>query len=246
MKLLLVDDEAPARERLKTVLSDIGFAGEVLEADHAVAAWLRLQQEPVDVVILDINMPEMSGIELAQHLQKLDSAPSIIFATAFDDYALQAFEVNAIDYLVKPVRAERLQAALQKASRLLPAQVAALNGAQKRARSHLAIHERGRIRLVPVKDVIYFKAELKYITVHTEQHDYLLEESLTHLEQEFGERFLRIHRNCLVAREAIAGFERGQSNDDVGWLVVLKNETEKLAVSRRQAHIVKDFRHEKN
>ncbi len=123
--------------------------------------------------------------------------------------------------------------------------MAALNGAQKRARSHLAIHERGRIRLVPVKDVIYFKAELKYITVHTEQHDYLLEESLTHLEQEFGERFLRIHRNCLVAREAIAGFERGQSNDDVGWLVVLKNETEKLAVSRRQAHSVKEIRHEK-
>lgn len=245
MKLLLVDDEAPARERLKMVLSDIGFTGEVIEADHAVAAWLRLQQDPADVVILDINMPEMSGIELAQHLQKLDHAPSIIFATAFDDYALQAFEVNAIDYLVKPVRAERLKAALDKASRLLPAQVVALNGVQKRARSHLAIHERGRIRLVPVKDVVYFKAELKYITVHTEQHDYLLEESLTHLEQEFGDRFMRIHRNCLVARDAVSGFERGQSNDDMGWLVVLKNSPEKLAVSRRQAHVVKGFRHEK-
>lgn len=243
MRLLLVDDETPARERLKTVLLDIGFAGEVMEADHAVAAWLRLQKDPADVVIMDINMPEMSGIELAQHLQKLDSPPAIIFATAFDDYALQAFEVNAIDYLVKPVRAERLQAALAKARRLLPAQTAALDGVDRRPRSHLAIHERGRIRLVPVKDIIYFKAELKYITVHTQEHDFLLEESLTHLEQEFGERFLRIHRNCLVARAAISGFERGQSDDEAGWLVVLKDSPERLLVSRRQAHIVKDFRH---
>lgn len=245
MRLLLVDDETPARERLKTVLADIKFDGQVIEADHAVSAWLRLQKEPVDVAILDINMPEMSGIELARHMQKLESTPAIIFATAFDDYALEAFEVNAIDYLVKPVRAERLLAALQKARRLAPAQTAALNSVDRRARSHLAIHERGRVKLVPVKEVVYFKAELKYTTVHTLACDYLLEESLTHLEQEFGDRFIRIHRNCLVAQQAIAGFEKGQSGEEAGWMVVLKDSPERLPVSRRQAHIVKEFRNGK-
>ena len=242
MKLLLVDDETPARERLKTVLGDIGFRGEILEADHAVAAWLKLQQQPIDIVILDINMPEMSGIELARHLQKLEHPPAVIFATAFDDYALQAFEVNAIDYLLKPVRGDRLELALAKAHRLAPAQAQVLITLDKRARTHLSIHERGRVRLVAVADILFFKAELKYTTVQTADHAYLLEESLTHLEEEFGERFLRIHRNCLVARGAIQGFDKGQVEGEQGWVVVVKGFDERLPVSRRQAHVVKEFR----
>ena len=189
----------------------------------------------------------MEGIERAGHLQKLPAPPAVIFTTAYDDYALKAFEVNAIDYLLKPIRAERLLAALKKARALTPDSAQALRDAADKPRSHLSVHERGRILLVPVGEIVYLKAELKYVTIRTAEREYLLEESLTRLEQEFAHDFVRIHRNCLVAKDCIAGFERVEHENNegephAGWAVLLKGVSEKLPLSRRQYAVVKDYK----
>lgn len=246
LRVLIVDDEAPARNRLRDLLSDcnetlsLTLAG---EAGNGVQALEWLNQHQADVVLLDIRMPAMSGIELAQHMLKLPHPPAIIFTTAYDQFALQAFEVNAVDYLLKPIRLERLQAALGKAQRV-SAIAPALKNLDQKSRQFLSVSERGKVLLVPVKEILYLKAELKYITVRTAQREYLLEESLTHLEQEFAERFVRIHRNCLVLREAISGFERKSSNEgDSHWEVVLNGLDEHLPISRRQQAIVREFKH---
>jgi two-component system response regulator AlgR len=193
----------------------------------------------VDVALVDIRMPRMDGIELAQHLGRLAQPPAVVFATAYDEYAVKAFEVNAVDYLLKPVRAERLAAALRKARPAsLPAAV--LRALAPQGRQQLRCSERGRVLLVPVADVLYFKAEQKYVNARTAAREYLLEESLAHLESEFAARFVRIHRNCLVARDAVAGCERaagdGEDADaaEPHWALVLKGAAERLPVSRRQ------------
>ncbi|MFZ3086867.1 MAG: LytTR family DNA-binding domain-containing protein, partial [Methylotenera sp.] len=193
-----------------------------------------------DIVLLDIRMPEMDGIEVARHLQKLPKPPAIIFTTAYDNYAIQAFDMNAVDYLLKPIRFERLQTSLQKARALLPRQLAALTPLSPQ-RTHLSITERSRILLVPIIDIIYLRAELKYITVRTAEREYLIEESLTHLEQEFGNIFIRLHRNCLVASAFITGYEK-RNHDKHGekqWVALLKNVPETIAVSRRQQHLIR-------
>ena len=216
LRLLIVDDEKPARERLKNLLSDLqnDLANCVVaEASDGVEALERLHQSPVDVALVDIRMPRLDGIELARHLTAMPQAPAVIFTTAFDQYAVKAFELSAIDYLLKPVRAARLLEALKKAQRL-PADADAWRTLiAGRTRGHLHCTERGRVLLVPVADILYLRAELKYVTARTREREYLLEESLTHLEQEFAERFIRLHRNCLVARNAIAGCERTTADD---------------------------------
>jgi two-component system response regulator AlgR len=170
------------------------------------------------------------------------SPPAIIFTTAFDAYAIKAFEVNAIDYLLKPIRRERLIMALGKTRAAPPVSRDALDAAANLPRRHLSVHERGKIHLVPLADVLYLRAELKYVTVRTAEREYLVEESLTKLEEEFGEAFVRIHRNCLIARAAIAGFERNAQESESGWAVVIRATGEKLPVSRRQQQVVKQFR----
>lgn len=237
LRVLVVDDESPARTRLKDVLGDIaaaqahevvGFAANGMEA-------LRLQEEVhADVVLADIRMPVMDGVELARHLLRLPRPPAVIFTTAYDEYAVQAFELAAVDYLLKPVRAQRLAEALGKARRLLPASDAALSRLAPQGRRHFSTNERGRILLVPVEEVLYLRAELKYVTARTAERAYLLDESLVHLEQEFAERFLRIHRNCLVSRAAVVGVERGERDGDGHWEILLHGLDERLAISRRQ------------
>jgi len=251
MRVLLVDDEAPARARLKDLIADLAatlpveVAGEAATGREALAAVCALKP---DVVLLDIRMPDIDGIETAEHLLKLEQPPAVIFTTAYDGYALRAFEVNAIDYLLKPVREERLAAALQKARALTTHRLEALKAAAGHARTHLAITDRGRIILVPLPEVIYLKAELKYVTVRTAAKEYLLEESLTRLEQEFSGRFIRIHRNCLVARDHVAGFKRVHGGEEEGehagsgWVVMLKGVPETLPVSRRQQHVIREFK----
>jgi len=251
MRVLLVDDEAPARARLKDLIADLAatlpveVAGEAANGREALAAVCALKP---DVVLLDIRMPDIDGIETAEHLLKLEQPPAVIFTTAYDGYALRAFEVNAIDYLLKPVREERLAAALQKARALTTHRLEALKAAAGHARTHLAITDRGRIILVPLTEVIYLKAELKYVTVRTAAKEYLLEESLTRLEQEFSGRFVRIHRNCLVARDHVAGFKRVHGGEEEGehagsgWVVMLKGVPETLPVSRRQQHVIREFK----
>jgi two-component system, LytTR family, response regulator AlgR len=246
LKILVVDDELPARNRLKEVLQDISehlSLSVVAEASDGQKAVALLNEMNVDIVLLDIRMPGMDGIEVARHLQHLAIPPAVIFTTAFDAYAVKAFELNAVDYLLKPIRRERLQAALEKAKGRLGAPLAGLEQLQQRARSHLSISERGKILLVPLVEIIYLRAELKYITIKTAEREFLLEESLTNLENEFGEYFLRIHRACLVARNAIRGFERvAEEGNDGHWVVLLNGSEEKLPVSRRQQQIVREFR----
>lgn len=245
LKVLLVDDEAPARARLRELLADV--AAEVPntvvgEAANGVAALALVEDETPDVVLLDIRMPKMDGIELAQHLARLPQPPAVIFATAYDAYAMQAFDLNAVDYLLKPVRATRLAAALAKARVLHPPALAVLQSLQPEGRSHLSCHERGRLLLIPVAEVLYLKADLKYVTARTREREYLLDESLTHLEAEFAARFIRLHRSVLVAREAIVGFERNGTDDaDTHWLALVRDVAEKLPVSRRQWPLVKSY-----
>lgn len=258
--ILIVDDEAPARARLREVLADLApelphrIVGEAANAPEALA---QIESQRPQIVLMDVQMPGMTGIELARHISARAAEadhdapkpmPLVIFVTAFDEFAVEAFEVNALDYLLKPVRAQRLLGALKRAQTLLPAEhleaIDQLVKATNTRRRHLSVHERGRVILVPLEQVLYLKAELKYITVRTREREYLIEESLTSLEEEFKDRFVRIHRNALVARPSIAGFERvtptgdGEAGDPY-WQVVLREVNEKLPVSRRQWSIVK-------
>ncbi|MDO8292197.1 MAG: LytTR family DNA-binding domain-containing protein [Gallionella sp.] len=246
LRVFIVDDEPPARNRLRDLLHDCSeqLALEVVgEAGNGQEALDKLMETPVDVVLLDIRMPQMDGIELAQHLNKLLKPPVIIFTTAYDAYAIKAFELHAIDYLLKPIRLGRLFEALTRARAAVPVQTEVLRDLLPEPRKFLSIHERGKIHLVPIEQVLFLRAELKYVTVRTAEHEYLLEESLTALEKEFAARFVRVHRNCLVAKDEIEGFEKGGEDnaESAGWMVKLKGLDELLPISRRQQHIVKEF-----
>lgn len=246
LNVLIVDDEAPARQRLRDLLADVASEvpnAVVAEAANGLLAIAAIEGLAVDVALVDIRMPKMDGIELARHLAQLESPPVIIFVTAYDAYAVQAFELNAIDYLVKPVRAQRLAAALHKVRHSHPPLVPeVLAQIQQGARTHLSCHERGRLLLIPLTEILYLKADLKYVTARTASREYLLDESLTHLEQEFSERFIRLHRSALVAREAIAGFEKSATDDaETQWQALLRGIPEKLPVSRRQWPLVKSY-----
>jgi two-component system response regulator AlgR len=244
-RILIADDEAPARQRLRDLLDECRerFPLKIVdEARNGREALEVINREKVDVVLLDIRMPEIDGLEAARHIAGMADPPSIIFTTAFDNYAIKAFEVNAIDYLLKPIRAERLLTALGKTRAAPPVTRAALDAVANQPRRHLSVHERGKIHLVAIPEILYLRAELKYVTVRTAEREYLVEESLTRLEEEFADRLVRIHRNCLVAREAIGGFERNAEDGESGWSVVIRPTGERLPVSRRQHSIVKQFR----
>jgi two-component system response regulator AlgR len=243
LSVLIVDDEAPARARLRDLLSDVAAEvpnAVVAEAANGLLALEAIAAHPVDVVLVDIRMPKMDGIELARHLGQLEHPPAVIFVTAFDGYAVQAFELNAVDYLVKPVRAQRLAAALQKVRQSRPVPPQVLAQLQQGARTHLSCHERGRLLLIPLPEILYLKADLKYVTARTAAREYLLDESLTHLEVEFSERFIRLHRSALAAKETIIGFEKClDENAETQWQALLRGIPERLPVSRRQWPLVK-------
>ena len=243
LRIFIVDDEPPARNRLRDLLNDSKetLALEVVgEAGNGQEALDKLAGITADVVLLDIRMPQMDGIELAQHLNKLPKPPVVIFTTAYDAYAIKAFDLHAMDFLLKPIRLARLVEALDRARGAVPPQSEVLRELLPEPRRNLSSRERGKIHLIPIEQVLYLRAELKYITVRTAEREYLLEESLTELEKEFSTRFVRIHRNCLIAKDAIAGFEKGGDEGESGWLVKLKGLDELLGISRQQ-HIVKEF-----
>jgi len=236
LRILIVDDEAPARRRLREVLTDC--AGQISvdivgEVDNGLDALNQVQQQAVDTVLLDIRMPGMDGLECAAHLNRLSVPPAIIFSTAYDAYACQAFDLNAVDYLLKPVRADRLVRALSRAHSLSATTLEHLREAHPKPRTHLSVNEKGRIVLIPVADILYLKAELKYVTVRTAAREFLIEESLTRLESEFGKTFLRIHRNCLVASARLREIGKLPGEDD-GHFLRLDGLDERLMVSRRQ------------
>ena len=238
MRILIVDDEKLARDRLRELLSDIGGYTVIGEAMNGAEAVEKTSELNPDVLLMDIRMPGMDGLEAAMHLMGMEQPPSVIFTTAYDQHALDAFDVNAVDYLLKPIRKDRLANALTKARKLTSKQLQEINHARKDmpARTHISVHLRGNIRLVPVPDIIYFLADSKYVVVRTGAEEHLIEDSLVNLEKEFGERFLRIHRNALVATPFIKGIEKSPAGT---WQINLKGVEKKLDVSRRHTASVR-------
>ncbi|MSP97583.1 MAG: response regulator transcription factor [Betaproteobacteria bacterium] len=250
VRVFVADDEPPARARLKELLEDLrnDCPCEIVgEAENGLQVLDRLPASGADVLLLDIQMPGLTGLEVARHLAPLETGPGIIFVTAHDAHAIEAFELNALDYLLKPVRATRLAAALRKVQHAGPPPREALARAHAEPRSHFSIAERNRILLVPLAGIVYFKAELKYVTLRTIEREHIIEESLVALEKEFSATLIRVHRNCLVARAAIIGFERtaGRGEEESHWEVLLQGVAERLPVSRRQWSAVRDILGEK-
>lgn len=232
MKVVVADDEAPARSRLRGLLQEmkgIEVVGEAADGQQTLVLCHRLKP---DAVLLDIRMPGMDGLEAARHIAGLEAPPAVVFTTAYSDHALAAFEAHAIDYLLKPVRRERLEEALQRARRLGAAQLSAYRLATAGAntpRTHLSACSRGRIQVVEVDDVLYFQAGDKYVTVRHSGGEILIDEPLKDLEQEFFPRFLRIHRGTLAAKDRITGLEKAVK----GQYYVALASGERLPVSRR-------------
>ena len=244
LKIFIADDEAPARDRMKELLADIAAelpTAVVGEARNGLETLEAVPGSGAQILLLDIQMPGMGGLEVARHLVTLEQPPTVVFVTAHDRHAVEAFELNALDYLLKPVRAERLAAALKKAAGGAAPGREQLARAAATAREYLSITERNRIVLVPIRDIVFLRADQKYVTLRTREREHLLEEPLVSLEREFAERFVRIHRNCLVARAAIRGFERAGESDDATWLVVLEGIVEHLPVSRRQWPMLREL-----
>jgi two-component system response regulator AlgR len=232
---LVVDDEPLARARMRTLLGDCRqpFATVCAEASNAVQAMELLQHQRIDVALVDIHMPGANGLALAGTMKSLARPPALIFVTAHVEHAVQAFELEAVDYLTKPVRLERLQLALQKAERYLFSRTDSV--AAQDLPEVLIIQERGRTERVPLYQVVYFKAELKYLTVRTATRSYILEGSLNELELKYADRFIRIHRNALIARRAVRALEKHyDAEEGEGWAARLDGVTELLLVSRRQ------------
>ncbi|WP_200944108.1 MULTISPECIES: LytTR family DNA-binding domain-containing protein [unclassified Lysobacter] len=230
MRIVIADDEPLARERLRALLAelhDVEVVAEAADGQHALHACAEHQP---DLVLLDIAMPGIDGLEAARHLAAFEPRPAVVFCTAYDAHALSAFEAEAIDYLVKPVRAERLSAALERVRTFAAGRERGGEVAPGQRRTHLCARLRGSLRLIPIEDVHYLHAEEKYVIVHHARGEDLIEESLKSLEDEFGERFVRIHRNCLVARHEIVELKRCP---DGHVQAVLRHGKQPLEVSRR-------------
>ncbi|ROR34398.1 LytR/AlgR family response regulator transcription factor [Inmirania thermothiophila] len=235
MRILIVDDEAPARERLRRLCGEIPGCAVVAEAADGRTAIRRVGEHDPDVVLMDIRMPGMDGLEAARHLALLPAPPAVIFVTAYGDHALAAFEAQAVDYLLKPIRRERLAAALARAQRPTRAQTTALAAAAAPARTHLAARVRGDLVLVPVAEVRLLRADHKYTEVVHPGGTLLLEESLKSLERELGEAFLRVHRAALVGIAHVRALHAGPG----GLHLRLDGLEEPVPVSRRHAAAVR-------
>ena len=238
LKVLIVDDEPPARERLRSLLAEIADVEVIGEAVNGHEALQETHDLAPDVVLLDVRMPGMDGLEAARHLNVLEEPPAVIFTTAYDQYAVEAFDAHAVGYLLKPVRKEQLAASLARAGRMTRAQLqrlAAAAGAERR--SHIAARHREGLRLIPIDEVQYFLADQKYTTVRHLNGEDLIEDSLRLLESEFGAAFVRIHRNALVG---VKYLERIERNADGQYFVRLRGCEAPLQVSRRMAGELKE------
>lgn len=250
LKVLIVDDEDLARLRMRSLLADCAApAAEVAgEAGSAAEALHWLAGNHADLVLLDVNMPGLDGLQLAARLRGLPLPPKIVFVTAHAQHALKAFDIDAVDYLTKPVRRARLQEALVRVAQRLgrgATRVPLAAPAAPAEQPVLVVSDRGRVQRVPVADILYLKAELKYVTLRTLAHAYVLDDSLSDLEQRLGDTMLRIHRNALVARTAVSQLERRAPTDGEadaeGWAVQVGATQEWLAVSRRQLTQVREL-----
>ncbi len=258
LKILIVDDEPLARLRLRGLVeaNEEPRAEVVAEASSGEQALNWLRDHGCDLVLLDVQMPGLDGLGLAQLMRGRPFAPAIVFVTAHAQHALEAFELEALDYLTKPVRRERLQASLARAAQRVEERAAAKARDQQTQPAGdegpvINITERGRLLRVPLSEVLYFKAELKYLTLRTATHSHVMDGSLSDLEQRLGDRFLRVHRNALVAKSAVRELERhvptdgpsdgeGEVGGEMGWAVRIAHVNEWLAVSRRQVAAVRE------
>jgi two-component system response regulator AlgR len=239
LRVLIVDDEPPARERLSSMLAEVGdfvLAGEADNGEQAIDMVDRLTPA---IVLLDVRMPGIDGLEVARHLAALPAPPAVIFTTAFDEYALQAFDSEAVAYLLKPIRAEKLRAALAKAERLSRAQLQQVATATRTAahRTHIGVRGRDGLKLIPIEEVFCFQADQKYTTVKHLNGEDLIEDSLKTLEEEFATNFVRIHRNALVNTKFLERIARDASGQH---FVHLRGLPDALEVSRRMAGDLKD------
>lgn len=244
IRVLICDDEPLARDRLRRMLEKIPETLCVGEAENGENLLELVPEARPDLILLDIRMPGMDGLQAAARLAESDNPPAIVFCTAYDEHAIAAFKVNAIDYLLKPVRQDDLEKALQKASRVNKAQLAVVrrelgepeaDGQGKKAREYISARSRRGIELIPVGDVRYFLADQKYVTVRHSQGETLLDETLKNLEDEFGDRFIRVHRNALVALAYVEGMEQRNNQHQLR----LQGVSERLTVSRRHASAIK-------
>ncbi len=239
-KLIIVDDEEPARERLERLLEEVPNWEVVAGCGTGAEALALVQTLEPAALLLDIRMPGMGGIETARHLATLDSPPAVVFTTAYDQYAIEAFDAQAVGYLLKPVRLERLRQALEQAARLSASQlrhVAKANG-ETHARRHIAARLGDQVRLVPLNEVVMFRADRKYVSVVQANDEDLIDESLKDLEEEFSESFVRVHRSVLVN---VAHIESLDKEADGKYVVRLRGRSEALPVSRRQVADVKRY-----
>jgi len=243
MKILISDDEELARNRLRGLLEDVGNIDVVGEAYNGKETLTQCHRLNPDIVLLDIRMPGMDGLETAFHLAALEKPPAVIFTTAYGDHALEAFEANAVDYLLKPIRRQRLQQALAKTHHLNRAQLLALKEDKNEThiRTHICIQTYDSIKLIAIPDIIYFLADQKYVTVRHIGGEVLIEESLVTLEQEFSEKFTRVHRNALIANDFLKGIEKIQ---DGAHRVILRDCDTRLSISRRHIATLRKKIHE--
>lgn len=234
LKILIVDDEPLARNRLSSLIGELPGEHRIIEAGHGLAALEKIAQDPPDIVLLDIRMPVMDGLEMAHHLTGMERPPAVIFTTAYQDHALEAFDTQAVDYLLKPIRKERLQQALKRAGILQRARVTELRRLDQpsQPRAHLSATMHGKLKLVPVNDIRYLKAEQKYVIAGWPDGELLLDESLVTLEEEFQQRFIRIHRNALIAMEYVDTLTKDKEGE---LIVTLRDVNATLQVSRRNA-----------
>ncbi len=243
MKILIVDDEMLARERLVSLLSELNADFSISEAENGVAALKLINKESPELILLDIRMPVMDGLEVAHHVAGLEAPPAIVFTTAYQDYALDAFDAHAVDYLMKPIRKERLHQAIDRARALSRNNINELrdNHDSNNSRSHLSTTIHGNLQIIPIEKIYYLKADQKYVTAAWSEGELLLDDSLKSLEQEFSSHFMRIHRNTLVALEHILGLEKDEEGSPV---IRLQGIETRLPVSRRHAsHVRKVLKH---
>lgn len=238
MRVMIVDDERPALSRLSSMLDDANGYEVCAQAGNGVEAIKQAEAHKPDVILMDIRMPGMDGLEAARHMSEYEEPPAIIFTTAYGEHALEAFETNAIGYLLKPIRREKLMEELTKATKLNKAQIGKLGDEDDNRRTHICARVRGNLELIPVEDIAYFQAEQKYVTVRHSGGEVLIEEPLKSLEAEFGDIYMRIHRNALVATKMMAGLEKtieGRFN------LRLKDMEDTLEISRRHVAGVRKF-----
>ncbi len=249
LKVAIIDDEPLARLRIKSLLAQASVANEVVaEFGESVngLAWLQEQDKAgtsPDMLLLDIQMPGLDGMVLAARLRELRQPPVVAFVTAHAEHALRAFDLAAADYLTKPVRLERLNATLDRVLKLKAArQPEPANDVADNSADVFVVQDRGRLERIALSQILYFKAEQKYVTLRTAEQSHVLADSLTELEGRVGERFIRVHRNALVSRQAMKALERRADDADGGetWAVQVTPTMEWLSVSRRQVTAVRE------